>query len=113
MEDQGVRRRRAAENQSLFRSVNERIEELNRLFDDFTPYGSWICECARTDCIERLDMTLAEYEELRADPTHFAVYPAEPHVFHDVERVIGRNDRYWTVEKLGVAAERAEELTED
>jgi len=112
MEDQDARRRRAAENQALFRAVNERIDELNRTFDQFTPYGSWTCECASTDCIDRVQLTLAEYEEVRAEPTHFAVFPSEPHVFADVERVVGRNDRYWTVEKLGVGAERATELAD-
>ena len=31
--------RRAAENQSLFRAVNERLQELNATFDAFTPCG--------------------------------------------------------------------------
>ena len=112
MEDEHARALRAAENQSLFRSVNERIEELNRTFDALTPYGSWTCECARVDCIERIDMTLGEYEEIRADATRFAVAPSEIHVFGDVERVVSRTDRYWIVEKIGAAAERAQELAE-
>src|SRR5687767_9684937 len=96
--------RRAAENQSLFREVNERLQELNDTFTAFTPYGDCACECADTACMERLPMTLAEYEQLRATPTHFAVMPDDRHVFFDVERVVERNERYWVVEKLGAAA---------
>jgi hypothetical protein len=105
--DQAVR---AAENQSLFRTVNERIAELNRTFDMLTPYGSWACECAQLSCIQRVDMTLAEYTAMRADPIRFAVAPADEHVIPDVEQVVERTDRYWIVEKTGAAAGRAREL---
>ena len=112
MDEKDLREVRAAEDQSLFRAVNDEIERLNRTFAEFEPYGSWACECASTECMERIEMTLTEYEELRADPTHFAVFPAEGHVLADMERVVGRNERYWTVEKVGVAAARAAELAD-
>jgi hypothetical protein len=44
---------RAARNQSLFREVNEQVASLNQMFDELTPYGSWACECASVDCLER------------------------------------------------------------
>jgi hypothetical protein len=101
--------RRIADNQALFRDVNDRIEELNRHFDMFTPYGSWACECASIDCIERIEMTLAEYEQLREHPLRFAVAPAPQHLALEHERVVARGDRYWVVEKEGTAATRAAE----
>ena len=105
------RGRRAAENQSVFRSINEHIGELNESWDYLSPLGgSWVCECTQLDCTETVRMTPSEYQDVRADPTHFVVAPADAHVVAEVERVIGRNDRYWIVEKLGAAAERAEEL---
>lgn len=110
MQSHSDQERRGAENQAMFREVNDRIEELNRHFDLFTPYGSWACECARLDCVERIDMTLGEYEELRQAPERFAVAPSDAHVFVDFERVVVKNERYWVVEKIGVAAERAAEL---
>ena len=45
-------------------------------------------------------MTLEEYEELRANPTHFAVVCRRPHVFPEAERVIVKVERYWVVEKV-------------
>jgi hypothetical protein len=110
MEHSDERARRFAENQSLMRAVNERIDDLNRTFESFAPYGSWICECADVACLERVEMTLGEYEALRQRPDCFAVIPDERHVVPDVERVVERTERYWVVEKLGVARERATEL---
>jgi hypothetical protein len=49
-----------------------------------------------------------QYEELRSEPTHFAVVPNEEHVSPDVERIVDKRDRYWLVEKIGEAAEIAE-----
>ena len=51
------------------------------------------------------------YEELRANPVHFAVASAEMHVVPEVERVVEKRERYWGVEKLGEAAEVAENST--
>jgi hypothetical protein len=101
---------RAAESQALLRHVNERIEALNQAFDDVTPFGSWACECPDTACRERIELTTAEYEALRAHPNRFAVAPGEDHVWPNAEHVVERKDRYWVVAKDGAAAERAKEL---
>jgi hypothetical protein len=103
---------RAARNQALFRTVNERIERRNEAFAELTPYWGWVCECADTGCIERIDMTLGEYEELRADPTRFVVSWNERHVVPDFERVVESTERYRIVEKIGSAGEAAAELSE-
>jgi hypothetical protein len=113
MSDQTERARRAAENQALFRSVNDRVAELNKTFEDFTPYGSWTCECANVRCIERIDMTLAEYEALRSHPRRFAVATDDGHVVPEAERVVERTERYWVVEKVGVAGAVAADLEPD
>ena len=109
-EDHGERATRAARNQSLYREVNERVQAINEAFDSLLPLGDWICECAKEDCSERIFLTHEEYEALRANATWFAVLPSDEHVFYDVERVVDRHERYWVVEKLGVAAEVAEQV---
>ena len=106
------RSRRAGENQALFRSINERIEELNEAFDQFGGYGRWTCECPDVHCTETIEMTLAEYEAVRAHPTRFAIAPSVEHLRSEIEIVLSRTDRYWVVEKMGPAGERAEELDE-
>ena len=98
---------RAARNQSLYREVNERVEEINKAFDSILPLGDWICECAKENCSERLLLTHEEYESLRADGTRFAVLPHDDHVFPEVESVVERHERYWVVEKSGIAGELA------
>jgi hypothetical protein len=87
--------------QSLFRNVNEHIDELAENFDllDQVPI---ICECASTECNEQIELTQAEYENLRRIPTHFAVLPG--HDIPDVERVVEQNERFVTVEKFGESA---------
>lgn len=97
---------RAAKNQSLFRAINERIKELNVVFDVFEPVGQWVCECADDGCIELLSMTLGEYDEIRAHPARFPVLPG--HVLEEVEFVVDENDRYVVVEKIGAGREVAE-----
>ena len=95
---------RAAQNQALYRLVNERVRELNDAFGPPLPLGEWICECANEECFEEILLTHGEYEAVRASPTRFFVKPHEDHVFRDVERVAEEHERYWVVEKVGVAA---------
>ena len=44
-----------------------------------------------------MSLTLVEYEEVRSEPTHFAVLPG--HVVPDVEVVVARNERFAVVRK--------------
>jgi hypothetical protein len=87
--------------QSLFREVNEQIGGLAEGFDllDRIPI---ICECASTDCNERIELTQPEYQSLRRVPTHFAVLPG--HEISDVERVVEDHESYVVVEKFGESA---------
>jgi hypothetical protein len=100
---------RAAHNQVLFRSINERVKELNDGFSLVVPLGEWICECANDTCVERVELTPDAYESVRADGRRFVVAPSAEHVWVDVEDVTERNDAYWVVEKHGLAAELAVE----
>jgi hypothetical protein len=100
---------RTGENEALFREVNERLRERKEDHSAWALPSQWVCECADQECTERIEMSLSEYEGLRSEPTHFAVAPSEEHVSHDVERIIGKLEDYWVVEKVGEAAETAEE----
>ena len=76
---------RAAENQSLYRSINESVHDLNQTFGEvtITPFsGEWICECADTHCMLRINATLQEYETVRANGRTFLVVPG--HVYPEV-----------------------------
>ena len=74
------------------------------------PMPDWICECASTECMKPIRLTIAEYEAVRAESTHFLVVPEDEHLSPAVERVVQRNERYWVVQKIGEAAEVSQEL---
>ena len=102
--------RRVGKNEALFREVNERVNEINQVHELSGVLTDWMCECADETCTDRLTMTGEEYERLRQNPTHFAVLSSQDHFVVDVERVVERNARYWIVEKMGAAADVAEDL---
>jgi 5-bromo-4-chloroindolyl phosphate hydrolysis protein len=97
-----MRQTRLAENQTLYRYINEQIEGLSQQFGQ--PVGvtvdpAWLCECADVECMESIEATLDEYETVRSNPRRFIVCTG--HVFPEVERVVEENDRYTVVEKFG------------
>lgn len=96
------RHQRAARNQSLFREVNEQIEVLSR--QSSSAFNDFSCECADEACLDKVPLTLEEYESVRRIPTHFVVRPG--HVNADVERTVDRDGegaRFEVVEKYGEA----------
>jgi hypothetical protein len=99
---------RAARNEALFRRVNERVEEVNQAFDSILDSADFFCECANVDCMEKIRMTLPEYEALRTVSTHFAIKPG--HGDPETERVVEERVGYVVVEKFGHAGERADDL---
>ena len=101
---------RAAQNQALCREVNERVDALAETYSLELGHRDFVCECADTSCADTIRMTVEEYEAVRSDPARFVVLPSEAHVLPDVEVVAARTDRYWTVRKIGSAAEVAQKL---
>jgi hypothetical protein len=99
---------RAAKNQSLFREVNERVDNIAKSFNLDRDQLDFICECAHTDCLQRLQMSMTEYAALRRVSTHFGV--ADGHEIPDVENVVERTARYIVVAKIGVGGELAQKL---
>ncbi len=97
------RQQRVAKNEALFRQVNERIEEVNEELDE-SAESDFLCECGDDDCTTPIRLTPAEYEEVRSNPTHFAI--ARGHEVIDVEQVISETDRFAVVEKFTGEAER-------
>lgn len=93
---------RLATNEVRFRRANERVERValglpgapipaDLLF-------SFVCECGEGSCVQELRLTLGEYEEIRRDPTRFAVVAG--HQQGEVDRVVARSGRFVTVEKV-------------
>ena len=87
-----------AEEQAMFRTVNERIAAWPEI--QAMPADAAImryCECADPHCFERIHLTAQEYGMIRADSTRFCVVIG--HVFPEAEHVIAAPDGYDVVEK--------------
>ena len=92
-----ARARRIADNESRFRDINERLEsDLRRLPTDDEPVD-FVCECGYLECTSSVPLTVAEYEQVRQDPTTFAMVPG--HDIEDVEDVVFANERYAVARK--------------
>jgi hypothetical protein len=101
--------RRRAQNEALFREVNERIVELETARtgydrDDSLLIG-FVCECPRDDCSEMIELTRRQYEAVRENPRRFLVLPGHEEV--DIANVAERHSSHLVVEKTGEAAEIA------
>ena len=102
---------RAARNEILLRDYNERIEAHQKWVNP--SLAEWVCECADENCAEPVQLSIVEYEAVRAEATHFLVAPGIEHVSPRVEHVVRREERYWIVEKVGVAAEMSKDHDPD
>jgi hypothetical protein len=99
------REERLARNETLFREVNERIDDVSRSYDAGDSL-EFLCECGRQDCLEAIGLTRAAYEAVRAHGDRFLV--AIGHEEPDVERIVEVYQRYQIVEKTGKAGDIAE-----
>jgi hypothetical protein len=97
---------RFAANESVFREINEGIERGQWPGEEDSPIG-FRCECARLGCNELLELSVREYEAVRASPRRFMVVPGHERL--DAEIVVERHPEYLVVEKLDQAGETAEE----
>lgn len=104
------RKRRIGVNEAVFREANERIQSLNETFATLTDQLVIVCECGSAECVEKISLTPAAYEELRAEPTQFAVVPG--HDIPDVEEVVARREGYDVVRKVAGVPRRIAEVTD-
>src|SRR5206468_11594002 len=92
---------RLAKNESFFRQVNERIKDVADGFEGAQTY-EFLCECSDPSCTQRIELSSAEYEWVRANPTRFVL--ARGHAAPQIEQVVEREDEHVVVEKQGIAA---------
>jgi hypothetical protein len=101
------RDKRMAQNEALFREVNERVNGLVSGTHADTVH-EYLCECANIDCTFRVPARPDEYEAVRAVPTQFLVLPV--HFTPEIEEVVAKHETYWIVRKTGEAAEYVSHL---
>ncbi len=98
--------RRIGSNEAAFRKVNEVLRAGKRLADasELFPFR---CECGVLGCNQLVELTVPEYEAVRAEPTRFFI--VDGHEILETERVVSRHERYSVVEKEGAGASVATE----
>jgi hypothetical protein len=95
---------RQAVNEALAREVNERVARLDERAVSMRATPSeqlfeFLCECsAEGSCEARLQLTIEEYERVRAQDDRFAIAPG--HETDEIEQVVERNDRFLIVDKV-------------
>lgn len=111
-----ARLERQARNEALTRTVNQRratLDENASAWAEPSQRFEFMCECGCSGgCDSRIEMTLAEYEQVRGQSDRFAVVPG--HETEAIERVVERDRRFLVVDKrrpfeplLGGAADEA------
>lgn len=98
-----VRKRRLAENQTLFREINERIGATADAQGSDAHAYEFVCECSSLECFERLELTVREYGRVRERAERFVVLSG--HERPEIEDVVERLGRASIVEKRGEAAD--------
>jgi hypothetical protein len=99
---------RLAQNEDLFRDLNEQINESAETHGADSHVYEFFCECSDPTCMERVELTLAEYEHVRAEATRFVV--RKNHVVREIEHVVEAVADHMVVEKHGEAGRVAVEL---
>jgi hypothetical protein len=82
-----------ARNEALFRQVNEGIEEGRREREGLVPF---VCECGELGCGAVIELTLREYESVRAGSRYFVIAPGHRAA---TELVASEHERYTVVRK--------------
>ena len=105
--------RRLIENEVVFRQLNEQIqkgiEEVNKIAaEDGQPeymikHGPgdpalhFYCECSNVNCVDRVEVTLHEYNKIHKNRDQFVVLPG--HEIKRVEHVVREESGYVVVRK--------------
>lgn len=96
--------RRLARNEALFRDTNEAIER-GQWPDDPAKLVRFRCECSRLECGQAIEVTLAQYEQVRSSPRRFLI--AVGHETPEIETVVTRAPDHLIVEKRDQAGQIA------
>ena len=103
-----AKKARLAQNEDFFREVNEKINTEAESHGLDSHQYEFFCECSDAACVERVHLTLPEYEHIRAAPTRFVV--KKNHVVPEIENVIETVPDHMVIEKHGEAGRVAIEL---
>ena len=90
------RTERLAENQRTFRRANERFEELVEDHSDGYKVP-FLCECADTCCLGRIELTASDYYAIHLDRSQYIIL--NDHLTITGERLVEQVDGFQIVSK--------------
>jgi hypothetical protein len=99
------RERQVAENEVRFRALNERLQQQTGTWQGGEGELDLVCECGDEDCTAAIELSVPEYEAVRAVETQFVIIRG--HERADVEDVVDGAENWLVVRKRGEAAEIA------
>lgn len=89
------------ENEAIFRDTNRQINDAaERIFSQAQQTSisvGFYCECADSNCRERIEMSPEEFENIHRHEDQFAIKPK--HVVAEIETVVSQKPGYWIVHK--------------
>lgn len=112
--------RRLVENEAVFRSHNENVQQgLKKLNDIASSEGysatntdglslQLYCECSDENCTLRIPLKIDAYGDIHKNRQHFVVIPG--HEFNSIEKVVIKKPAYYVVEKFAEAPENPHKL---
>jgi hypothetical protein len=93
---------RLARNEVTFRRINEAIDAGRQTREGFVAF---VCECSQLGCNDVVELTLGEYEHVRANSRRFFVLRGHE---GPAEEVVDSRAQFLIVAKVGQAGELAE-----
>lgn len=99
--------RRITGTANSFRRINDEVvDRAGRNASSIDQRVTIICECAVSECADPIDVSLAEYRNIRSNRSRFIVRPE--HVVASSDYIVDHNERFWTIEKTGIGRVLAE-----
>jgi hypothetical protein len=84
-------------NSRLIRAVNDRIRDVSNPADE-SGAVEVLCECGDVDCQGAVNISLVDYQTVRAAPRRFVLIHG--HESPDVHRILSRDNGYVVVEEI-------------
>jgi hypothetical protein len=103
MQKGSERQERAAQNELVFRAVNEQIVKMTDRFRAQLSDIDIVCECANTTCVGTIRIEEGEFAKIERTEGTFLVLPG--HEDESVEQVVERRETYVVVWKAIVAVD--------
>jgi hypothetical protein len=97
------REARAAQNELVFRAVNEQIVKMTDRFREQLSDIDIVCECADTACVGTIRVNADEFVKIERTEASFLVLPG--HEDERIERVVDRRDGYVVVWKPAISSD--------